>query len=90
MRERPTQHQPFFTEDSRHLSAGISASVLLIGDMLHPIDHFAIELFLDGDMCHRRRWRRTVPVLFARCEPHHITGADFLDRSAVALRPATA
>ena len=31
-----------------------------------------------------------MPVLLAGREPDHIAGADFLDRSALALRPAAA
>src|SRR6185295_8833964 len=41
-------------------------SVLLVGDVLEPVDKLAIELLLDRDVRHRRSWRRAVPVLFAR------------------------
>ena len=34
--------------------------------------------------------RRAVPVLLARREPDHVAGPDFLDRPALALRPAAA
>lgn len=58
--------------------------------MLHPVDNFAIELFLNCDVRHRRGGRRPVPMLFARCEPHHIPWPDFLNRAALTLSPATA
>jgi hypothetical protein len=34
--------------------------VLLLADVLHPIDSLPIELLLDRDMCHRRRRRCAV------------------------------
>src|SRR3954471_13168197 len=43
-----------------------SFSVLLVGDVFEPVDGLAIELLLDGDVRHRRGWRRAVPMLFAR------------------------
>src|SRR5205085_7413117 len=61
-----------------------------VGDLLHPINRFAVELLLNGDVRHRRRCRRPVPVLFAGRKPDHVTGPDFLDRPAPALRPAAA
>jgi hypothetical protein len=58
--------------------------------MLHPVHHFAVEHFRDGNVRHRRCRRRTVPVLVVRRTPDDIAGADFLDRPAFALRPADA
>ena len=37
--------------------------VLLIADVFHPLDHFAVEVFLNGDMSHCGRRRRAVPML---------------------------
>ena len=34
---------------------GLSAAVLLVGHVLQPIDHLAIQTFLDGDVRHCRR-----------------------------------
>src|SRR5436853_7659091 len=54
------------------------------------MDHFSVERFLNGDMRHRSRRRSAVPMLLVRRKPNDITGPDFLDRSAFALRPAKA
>ncbi len=43
----------------------MSGLVLLVTDVLHPIDHLAVFLFLDGDVRHGRGWRSPVPVLLA-------------------------
>src|SRR4051794_1744084 len=58
--------------------------------MLHPVNDLAVELLLDGDVCHARGRRGSVPVLFAGRKPDHIAGTNLLDRAAFALRPATA
>ena len=39
-------------------AAGSSAPVLLVADVLHPVDRLAVEPFLDGDAAHRRGRRR--------------------------------
>src|SRR5215218_5413082 len=67
-----------------------SLAVLLVRHLLQPVDGAAVELFLDGDVRHRGCRARPVPVLLAGWEPHDVAGADFLDRPAVALRPAAA
>src|SRR5438270_10124859 len=58
--------------------------------MFHPIDDLAVELFLDGDVCHARCRRGSVPMLFTRRKPDDITRANLLDWAAFALHPATA
>src|SRR6476469_5106608 len=68
--------------------ARTSLPVLVIGDLLQPVDVFSAEGFLNSDVRHGRRWRSAVPMLQARRKPHHIAGADFLDRSALALHPS--
>src|SRR5262249_34862378 len=65
-----------------------SSAILLVADVVHPLDNFAVQPFLDGDVGHRGGWRGAVPVLLARGEPDHITRADFLNWSALALHPA--
>src|SRR5689334_8173077 len=65
-----------------------SLAVLLVADLFHPVDGLAVELFLDGDVRHRRGGRCTVPMLLARREPDHVAGTDLLGRTAVALYPA--
>jgi hypothetical protein len=37
------------------LGARTSAAILLVGHVLQPIDHLAIQTFLDGDVRHCRR-----------------------------------
>src|SRR4051794_28919708 len=64
------------------------SSVLLVGDVFEPVDGLAVELLLDGDVGHRRRGRRAVPVLFAGGEPHDVTGANLFNGSAPALDAA--
>ena len=62
--------------------------VLLIAHVFHPLDHFAVEVFLNGDMSHCGRRRRAMPMLFVRRKPDDIARMDFLDRPALTLRPA--
>jgi hypothetical protein len=49
--------------------------------MLHPIDNFTVELFLDGDVSHGRGRSGTMPVLFTGGEPNDITRTDVLDEA---------
>src|SRR3954469_13167098 len=64
--------------------------VLFVADLFHPVDGFAVQRFVDGDVLHGCRWRRAVPVLFARLEPDDIAGPDLLDRPALTLHEAAA
>src|SRR5436190_1377870 len=73
----------------RALADGI-ASVLLLTHLLHPIDVLAIERFLDGDVRHRRRRRRAVPVLLVRWKPYDVSGPDLVDGATGALHPTEA
>src|SRR5947209_16165946 len=63
-------------------------SVLIVGDMLHPVDDLAIFLLLNCDMCHADARRGAVPVFFAREKPDHVTRTALLDRPAPAPSPA--
>src|SRR5437879_4996141 len=67
-----------------------SAAVLLVADLFHPVDVLAVERFGNGDMRHRGRRCRAMPVLLAGWKPDDIAGTDFFDLSALALRPAKA
>src|SRR5438309_11881082 len=71
-----------------HLQSRLASAILLITDLLHPIDNFSIERFLDCNVCHRGRRRRAVPMLLVRLKPDHIARPNFLNRSAPTLRPA--
>src|SRR5690349_13934759 len=64
------------------------SSVLFVGDVFEPVDGLAIELLLHGDVRHRGRGRRAMPVLFAGREPHHVTRSNLVNGSAPALHPA--
>src|SRR5205085_10986578 len=84
---------PLADRAARCVTAGARASslaVLLVADLLHPVYRLAVQLLLDGDVRHRRGRRRPVPVLLARRKPDHVTGPDFLDWPAPALRPTAA
>ena len=65
-------------------------AVFLVADIFHPIDDFAVELFVNGDMSHGSGWGGPMPMFFAWEERDHIAGVYFLDRTALALNPATA
>src|SRR5438093_2944212 len=56
--------------------------VLFVGHVFHPLDRLAIELFLNGDVRHRRVRRRAVPVFLAGFNPHDIARPDFFDGAA--------
>src|SRR4029077_10652057 len=65
-------------------------AVLLIADLFHPVDYFAVERFLNGDMLHRSRRRSTVPMLLTRRKPDDIARPDVLGRAAATLRQSKA
>src|SRR6266849_10246204 len=56
-------------------------AVLFVADLLHPINHLAVLLFLNGDVRHSGRLPSPMPVFLFRWEPDHITRADFFHRS---------
>jgi hypothetical protein len=68
---------------------GPSAYVLFVADLFHPVDRFAVKLFLNGDMGHRRGWSGAVPMLLTRRNPDDVTRPNFLDQAFPALCPAT-
>src|ERR1700716_2762266 len=66
---------------TRHLGG-----ILLLRHLLHPLDMLAFERLLHGDMDHRGRGRRAVPVLLAGWKPDGVASADFAQRPAPGLR----
>src|SRR6266480_2287064 len=64
--------------------------VLLVADLLHPVNDLAVQLFLDGDVSHRGGRRGAMPVLFARRTPDDVARPDDLDRATPALHEAAA
>jgi hypothetical protein len=73
------------SKKGRALSARL---VLLVGDVLEPLDGFAVERFLDGDVGQGGGWGGAVPVFFAWGEPDDVAGMNLLDGSAPALSQA--
>src|ERR1700692_369949 len=67
-----------------------SGAVLRVADLFHPVDDFAVQRFLNGDMRHRVRRSCAVPVLLTGREPDDIASPDFLSGAAFALHPAAA
>jgi len=61
-----------------------------VGDGFEPVDDFAVEAFLDGDVGEGGGGSGAVPVLFVGGEPNDVAGADLLDGAAEALGPAEA
>ena len=62
--------------------------ILFVGDVFEPIDDFAIETFLDGEVGHGGGGRGAVPMFFAGRKPDDVSGANFLDGTAPALGAA--
>src|SRR4051812_13601370 len=57
-----------------HLADGaLSSAILVVADLLHPVDILAVDSLLDGDVRHARGGRSTVPVFHARPDPDDIT-----------------
>ena len=73
-----------------HAASAKSLAVLLVADLFHPLDHFAVELFLNGDMRHTGGCRGSMPVFLTRRDPDNITLPDFLNWTAPLLNPACA
>src|SRR6478672_392051 len=65
-----------------------SLLVFLIAHLLHPLDNFATERFLNRDMGHGRGRRRAMPMLFVLRAPHHVPGSYLCFGTALALHPA--
>src|SRR4051812_48079378 len=65
-------------------------AVLLVSNLFHPVNGFAVERLLDGNMRQSGSRRCAVPVLLTRLEPDHVSRMNLLDRATVALHPAAA
>src|SRR5947208_2898371 len=68
----------------------LRAGVLLVGDLFQPVDGFALELFLDGNVGHGGGGAGPVPVLLPGGEADDVSGMDLLDGTAFALGAAGA
>ena len=58
--------------------------------MFEPVDGFAVEALLDGDVGHGGGGGGSVPVLFVGWEPDDVAGTNFFDGTVFALNPSTA
>ena len=67
-----------------------TSPVLFVTDLFHPVDRLAVQRFLNGDMRHRGRWGSAMPMLLTGRKPNHIAWPNFLDRTALTLRPPKA
>ena len=67
-----------------------TSPILFVADLLHPVDRFAVQRFLNGDMSHCGRRRSAVPMLLTGRKPDHIAWPDLLDRAVPTLRPTKA
>src|SRR5258708_35468577 len=52
-------------------------AVLIVTDLLKPIDVLTVDAFLKGDVAQARVRSRTVPMLHARRNPYHVARLDF-------------
>src|SRR4051794_4316438 len=52
----------------------LSASELIVADLLHPVDALPVEGLRDCDVGHRGGGGRAVPVLLAGRNPDHVAG----------------
>ena len=73
-----------------HLQSRLASAILLITDVFHPIDHLAVERFLNGNVRHRRRRRSAMPMFFVRRKPDDIAWPNFFDWAAPTLNPSKA
>src|SRR5207247_1167062 len=78
------------TKTGASAAAGLARAglcvILLITDLLHPVDGLPVELLLNRDVCHGGGRRGAMPVLLARREPDHVTRPNFFDRAPPSLR----
>jgi hypothetical protein len=60
--------------------------ILLVGDVLHPLNGLAGQRFLDRDVSHRSRRRRPMPMLLTWREPDNVPRTNLFNRTTPALR----
>src|ERR1700682_5022695 len=66
------------------------AVVLLVRDVLEPVDVVAVEMLLQGDVHHVGVGSGAVPVLFGGRDPDRVAGPDLADGFPPQLDPAHA
>jgi hypothetical protein len=50
-----------------------SGLILFVADLFHPVDSLAVQLFLNGDVGHRRGCRGSMPVFLTGRNPDDVT-----------------
>lgn len=81
-------HAPRITECLQRDVKSVS-SILLIGNVLHPVCSPTILVFLNGDVSHGCGRRGSVPVLFTWRKANYVSRFDVLDGAAFALYPTS-
>src|SRR6478735_7098634 len=64
-----------------------SLAVLFITYLFHPVNHFAVEVFLYSNVRHACSCGGAMPMLFVCIKPNYITRMNFFNRSAFTLYP---
>src|SRR5437016_1554469 len=64
--------------------------LFFIAYLFHPLHDLPIEIFLNGNVCHRCGWRSAVPMLFSRRKPYYVARTNFFNRAAFALSASIA
>src|ERR1041384_4704120 len=64
--------------------------ILVVADLLQPLDDLTVELFLNGDMRHARDCCGSMPVLLTRRDPDDITWPDCFGLTTPLLHPSGA
>ena len=64
--------------------------VLIVGNVLKPIDAGSVYVFLNGDVGQHGGFRGTVPVLDSRWRPHHVARLELLLHLPRFLNPTRA
>lgn len=67
-----------------------SRLVLLAADLFQPVNHFAIEVFLNGNVRYDRGGRGALSVFLAGRKPYQVGGMNLLNWAAFARRASTA
>jgi hypothetical protein len=73
-----------------NLSGPQSALVLCVANLFHPIGSRAVEIFLNGDVCHGCGWRGAVPMFLTRRDRDHVPRPNLLNRTTPGLHPTAA
>ena len=78
----------FLSLDKRRFQNINSTFVLLVCDLFHPFDDFAVERLLNGDMRHCCGRRGAVPMPLIRWAPNHIARPELHFLLPLALHPS--